>query len=218
MLFKKFVQRWTLGAWKHFAQKKTISKYNLLLMCVKTQIANIVQEEGMLNNLREICPSCGICGYKSTTKKLLFENFKWQFTSFADLRNEELVDDLLYLHDQIRYKDHDINFAGNKLSTDKKRQILRQFDPPTNENTFIVGVHWASCFNLIVGIGALGAQIFQTGVRRRKYKLGPTKQKSVPEISSLARVYISSSSPQSERFVPPGGQFSYDQIVTASFP
>ena len=59
--------------------------------------------------------------------------------------------------------------------------------------------------------------IFQTGVRRRKYKLGPTKQKSVPGISSLARVYISSSSPQSERYTPPkGGYISYDQIFTTS--
>ena len=60
---------------------------------------------------------------------------------------------------------------------------------------------------LIVGIPPLGWGFFQTGVRRRKYKLGPTKQKSVPGISSLARVYISSSSPQSERMVPPGGHF-----------
>ena len=45
---------------------------------------------------------------------------------------------------------------------------------------------------LIVGNTPLGGYIFQTEVRRRKYKLGPTKQKSVPGISSLARVYISS--------------------------
>ena len=48
---------------------------------------------------------------------------------------------------------------------------------------------------LIVGNHPLGVGHFQTGVRRRKYKLGPTKQKTVPGISSLARVYISSSSP-----------------------
>ena len=48
----------------------------------------------------------------------------------------------------------------------------------------------------------LGVGRFQTGVRRRKYKLGPTKQKTVPGISSLARVCISSSSPQSEKCPP----------------
>ena len=42
---------------------------------------------------------------------------------------------------------------------------------------------------LIVGIGPLGVQIFQTGVRRRKYKLGPTKQFPVQIFASLARVY-----------------------------
>jgi len=35
---------------------------------------------------------------------------------------------------------------------------------------------------LIVGNAPLGAQFFQTGVRRKKYKLGPTK-KLVPQIS-----------------------------------
>ena len=66
--------------------------------------------------------------------------------------------------------------------------------------------------NLIVGIPPLGWGFFQTGVRRRKYKLGPTKQKSVPGISSLARVYISSSSPQSERIRTPGGGTTVDHI------
>ena len=52
--------------------------------------------------------------------------------------------------------------------------------------------------------GCLG--LFLTGVWR-KHKLGSTKQKSVPGISSLGRVYISSSTPQSERTQPPGGGF-----------
>ena len=65
----------------------------------------------------------------------------------------------------------------------------------------------ANTQKLIIGIPPLGSVFFQTGVRRRKYKLGPTKQKSVPGISSLARVYISSSSPHSERMPLPGGGF-----------
>ena len=51
---------------------------------------------------------------------------------------------------------------------------------------------------------------------RRKYKLGSTKQKSVPGISSLARVYISSSSHQSERCLPPGGRFLRSAWPTAT--
>ena len=58
---------------------------------------------------------------------------------------------------------------------------------------------------LIVGIPPLGSGFFQTGVRRRKYKLGPTKKFPVQIFASLARVYISSSSPQSERIRTPGG-------------
>ena len=42
-------------------------------------------------------------------------------------------------------------------------------------------------------------------MRRRKYKLGPTKKFPVQIFASLARVYISSSSPQCERFVTPWG-------------
>ena len=68
---------------------------------------------------------------------------------------------------------------------------------------------WKSEFpeNLIVGIPPLGSGFFQTGVRRRKYKLGPTKKFPVQIFASLARVYISSSSPQSERIPTPGGGF-----------
>lgn len=148
LLFKKYVQTWTLGAWNHFA-RKALSKYNMLLICVKTQIANNVLENGMLNNLRQICPLCGICGFNSATNKIQFENFKWQFTSFADLRNEQLVDDLLYLHEQVRYKDHDITFASNKLSNEKKTEMLREFEsyPHKTDVNFLVGVHWCSCFH-----------------------------------------------------------------------
>ena len=57
------------------------------------------------------------------------------------------------------------------------------------------GARWAA--RLIVGIPPLGSVFFQSGVRRRKYKLGPTKKFPVQIFASLARVYISSSSPQS---------------------
>jgi len=56
--------------------------------------------------------------------------------------------------------------------------------------------------DLIVGIYPLGVGIFQTGVRRRKYKLGRTEKFPVQIFASLSRVYISSSSPQSEKKMP----------------
>jgi len=148
VMFKTYVRKWTMGAWKHFVQK-AISKYNLLLMCVKTQIGKNAMETGIVNELRQICPLCGICGHNPVTKKFQFENFRWQFTSFADMKNEQLVDDLLYLHDQIRYNDHDVKFESNKFSNEQKTEILRHFAsyPNVNEVNFIVGVHWGSCFN-----------------------------------------------------------------------
>ena len=60
---------------------------------------------------------------------------------------------------------------------------------------------------LIVGNHPPGVGFFQTEVRRRKYKLGPTKKFPVQIFASWARVYISSSTPQSERTLPPGGGF-----------
>ena len=148
VMFKTYVRKWTMGAWKHFVQK-AISKYNLLLMCVKTQIGKNAMENEIVNELRQICPLCGICGHNSATNKFQFENFRWQFTSFADMKNEQLVDDLLYLHDQIRYDDHDVKFESNKFSNERKTEILRQFEscPNVHQVNFIVGLHWASCFN-----------------------------------------------------------------------
>ena len=65
---------------------------------------------------------------------------------------------------------------------------------------------WCNKMMLIVGNPPLGSGFFQT-VRRRKYKLGPTKKFPVQIFASLARVYISSSSPQSERNLTPRGGF-----------
>ena len=59
--------------------------------------------------------------------------------------------------------------------------------------------------NLIVETPPWGGGFFQSGVRRTKYKLGPTKKFPVQIFASLSRVYISSSSPQSEKKTPRGG-------------
>ena len=77
---------------------------------------------------------------------------------------------------------------GVRLAQERGKNEIFSFCVPTN--------------GLIVGIPPLqlGSGFFQTGVRRRKSKLGPTVTKKFPVqavFASLARVYISSSSPQS---------------------
>ena len=69
----------------------------------------------------------------------------------------------------------------------------------------------------MVGNHPLEVRVLSDWVWRRKYKLGPTKQISVPEISSLARGYVSSSSPQSERILPPGGGFVRSTCTCGTF-
>jgi hypothetical protein len=72
---------------------------------------------------------------------------------------------------------------------------------------------------LIVGNGPPGVHFFHTGVWRRKYKLGQTKQNPSIIFASFDRVFTSSSAPQFERNVPPGGHFlrsKYDRSSPVS--